>query len=554
MKNNIKYYVFLVFIIIFAFLVRIINLDKNGGLWYDEITIYSITQNFGSDLKRFLQFPVYYIFYKSWINLLGNSDFVIRLMSVVFDILSLFMTFVLTKNIYKTFSDGENQAIKAGLIASVFYTFNSSFIYYAQEAKFYSFTFFCVLLFFIYWIKFLEENSSKKDFILFYLSALILLYSNTCQILLIILAIILMTVLFVKRGIFKQKLPYLMILSTVFIPLIIFMIKINGYFTGNFDAVVFDNSFILSVLQNWFSPILIGVQNNILNYQYFLMKNLFNIKYLIYVLIPVIISVFGILYSLKKSNVCRYLFLICSFYVLFHLILPLFSSYKPLVRYTLFVLPIFISLLSIGIKVLMNKYLKRGIFIVLILINAFCLILPSSALFIPRPDGYKTLADFLIINKVPNNANFILPIRENLLDKYYKINGEKLSLYILNSESAQKTYLTNDEIKGLKSDSSNKQVYYKRFLTDNKISPEFIKYVDENFAVNKSVVLIVDKSVCMFNNQQISQIVQSDNYNSYPLQFLRLSKLNNDLLDVLKLHFQKYNLYSSDMWDVYVFY
>lgn len=554
MKNNIKYYIFLVLIIIFGFAIRLINLDKNGGLWYDEITIYSISQNFSGDLKRFLQFPIYYVFYKFWICILGNSDFVIRLMSVIFDILSLFMTFILTKNIYKIFSNDEIQSIKAGLVSSSLYAVNSSFIYYAQEAKFYSFTFFAVLLFFIFWIKFLDKNCSKINFVLFYLSTLILLYSNTCQIVLIMFAFILMTVLFVKRNIIKQKLSYLMILSTVFIPLIIFLIRIKGYFTGNFDAVVFDNSFTLSVFQNYFSPILIGVQNNVLNYQKFLIKHLLDIKYLVYVLIPVIISIFGILYSVKKSVICRYLFLICSLYLVFHLILPLFSSYKPLVRYTLFVLPIFISLLAVGLKVLTNKYLKRCLFAVLIFINAFCLILPSSALFIQRPDGYKTLADFLKVNNIPNNANFILPIRENLLDKYYKIRGEKLSLYILNSDAAQKTYLTNDEINGLKNDNGNKQIYYKRFLTNDKISEEFIKFVDEKFSVNKPIVLITDKTICVFNNQQISQIVQSSHYSNYALQFLRLSKLNNDLLKVLKLRFKRYDVYNSDMWDVYVFY
>lgn len=554
MKNNIKYYIFLVLIIIFGFAIRLINLDKNGGLWYDEITIYSISQNFSGDLKRFLQFPIYYVFYKFWICILGNSDFVIRLMSVIFDILSLFMTFVLTKNIYKIFSNDEIQSIKAGLVSSSLYAVNSSFIYYAQEAKFYSFTFFAVLLFFIFWIKFLDKNCSKINFVLFYLSTLILLYSNTCQIALIMFAFILMTVLFVKRNIIKQKLSYLMILSTVFIPLIIFIIRIKGYFTGNFDAVVFDNSFTLSVFQNYFSPILIGVQNNVLNYQKFLIKHLLDIKYLIYVLIPVVISIFGILYSVKKSVICRYLFLICSLYLVFHLILPLFSSYKPLVRYTLFVLPIFISLLAVGLKVLTNKYLKRCLFAVLIFINTFCLILPSSALFIQRPDGYKTLADFLKVNNIPNNANFILPIRENLLDKYYKIRGEKLSLYILNSDAAQKTYLTNDEINGLKNDNGNKQIYYKRFLTNDKISEEFIKFVDEKFSVNKPIVLITDKTICVFNNQQISQIVQSSHYSNYALQFLRLSKLNNDLLNVLKSSFKRYDVYNSDMWDVHVFY
>ena len=59
---------------------------------------------------------------------------------------------------------------------------------------------------------------------------------------------------------------------TACIPLAIFAIYIKHYFSGNFDAVVYDNSFILLAVQNYFSPVLAGVQNNILDFQNIWMK------------------------------------------------------------------------------------------------------------------------------------------------------------------------------------------------------------------------------------------------------------------------------------------
>lgn len=43
--NFIKKYKAVILIVLFAFIIRLINLDKTGGLWYDEINIYySLTE------------------------------------------------------------------------------------------------------------------------------------------------------------------------------------------------------------------------------------------------------------------------------------------------------------------------------------------------------------------------------------------------------------------------------------------------------------------------------------------------------------------------------
>ena len=159
-----KNYIMFGLILAAGILFRLINLDKSGGLWYDEATIYSIASQHGlsgmynADSHRFLLFPLYYIIYNLWINILGNSDLIIRLMSVFFDILAIITAYFTGRQLGKNLDIKHD---KTGLIYMLLYAVNSSFIYYAQEAKFYSLTFFIINLILLYWLKFIFDKSSS---------------------------------------------------------------------------------------------------------------------------------------------------------------------------------------------------------------------------------------------------------------------------------------------------------------------------------------------------------------------------------------------------------
>ena len=55
----------------------------------------------------------------------------------------------------------------------------------------------------------------------------------------------------------------------------------------------------------------------------------------------------------------------------------------------------------------------------------------------------------------------------------------------------------------------------------------------------------------MFSNQDISKIL--DNGGTVPIQFLRLSKLNNDLISVLKTKYKVKKHVLDGNWEVFVF-
>ncbi|MBR2526440.1 glycosyltransferase family 39 protein [bacterium] len=540
-----------IFIIILCLgtLFRLINLDKETGLWYDEITIYSIASQksflamINEDLHRFLLFPLYYIIYHFWISIFGNSDLIIRMMSVIFDVAAIIVAYFAGKELAKLC---KFEANKTGLIFMSLYSINSLFIYYAQEAKFYSLSLLFVTLILLFWLKYLNVQN-LKNFLGLYFSCLLLILTYTSQVLLVILFYITTFIYFLIK---KINLPtkQLIIFPTIIMPVIIFCQFVPNYFSGNFDAVAFDFSFILVLLQNFFSPILNSLQNNSLHYETIAFKNLFNITFLLFVVYPVVFMLISGIKSLKNCDITRYLFAIALSYIAIHILLTLTTNYNVLVRYCLLVLPIILSICALSICK-QKKLIAFGIYITICI---FIIFSPMGVTQIARPDGYKQLAQILIENKISPSSDFVLPIRTSLLDKYFLINGNRNSLYVLNNEDFQKTYLTEEEMNDLKNN-SNKFKIYKRFFKSKNISKDFEKLVSNNFIKDKPIVLITDKTICIYSNEQIQQIADSTFYNQVPLQFLRLSKLNNDLFTILKKKMKLISNIETSNWEISIF-
>ena len=57
----------------------------------------------------------------------------------------------------------------------------------------------------------------------------------------------------------------------------------------------------------------------------------------------------------------------------------------------------------------------------------------------------------------------------------------------------------------------------------------------------------------MYSKEQIFAISNSDKYKSYPLQFLRTSKLSNDLQYVFQKKLKLVDKIEDNVWLIYVF-
>ncbi len=121
------------------FFIKTLNL-ASPSIWYDEaFSIYHAQFTYEHIIEMSLNDqnpPVYNIILYYWMNKFGNSIYNVRLLSVLFSLLSIPFLFYLAKKYIN---------ISAAIIASVLYLIWNELIYYSMEARCYSFVGFLVL-------------------------------------------------------------------------------------------------------------------------------------------------------------------------------------------------------------------------------------------------------------------------------------------------------------------------------------------------------------------------------------------------------------------------
>ena len=252
--------------------------------------------------------------------------------------------------------------------------------------------------------------------------------------------------------------------------------------------------------------------------------------------------------AIKNNKLLRAISIIPIVFVVFHILLSQTELYSANVRYTLAVLPIVLSISAVYIGENFNKKFVKILFTLFVAVNLLVLCSPMSATKAERPIGYKALGDLLIQNKINPNYNFIMPFNKNLLEKYYKITGETESFYNLNSTDAQKTYLSEKEIENI-SKKHNMMENYERYFITNEITKEFSDYVFKNYAKDTNhLVVVIDRGICVFSNDEIKEVLA--NNKNIPIQFLRLSRLNNDLITVLLTKYKIEKQIVDKNWEI----
>lgn len=126
----------------------------NESLWLDEATTALVSKMSINDiLVKFLPGdfhpPLYYFLMKFWANIFGNSEVALRIPSLIFVLLTVYV-------VYKFF----------GKISALFLATAPLLFYYAQEARMYTMAMFLVTCLVIYFVK-ITKKGSVGDWIIF---------------------------------------------------------------------------------------------------------------------------------------------------------------------------------------------------------------------------------------------------------------------------------------------------------------------------------------------------------------------------------------------------
>ena len=180
-----------------AFL-RFIYIGKQS-LWIDETGTYELMiGSISSIIKKLtIEFapPFYYIFPKISLYVFGKNEFAMRLPSVIFGILSIFMIYKLGKYLFNN---------KAGLISALILATNPLNIATSQNARPYSLSILLTLISIFYFFKILKEGKIK-NWIFYIISSALLIYTHPFNLFIILIQNVYMLIIYRKNFIMLRN-------------------------------------------------------------------------------------------------------------------------------------------------------------------------------------------------------------------------------------------------------------------------------------------------------------------------------------------------------------
>jgi mannosyltransferase len=147
-------------VLIFGLILRLISI--NQSFWIDEATSALTTKMnladfFGKFMPGDFHPPLYYVALRLWAAVFGNTEIALRSMSIVFALLTIYLTYLIGKELVNK---------KVGIIAALLLATSGLHIYYSQEARMYAMSTFLVALTVYFFTKILHK-SRGGDWIVF---------------------------------------------------------------------------------------------------------------------------------------------------------------------------------------------------------------------------------------------------------------------------------------------------------------------------------------------------------------------------------------------------
>jgi len=203
-----KFIVLLILIVLLGTGLRFYNLSEEA-LWTDEmVTLNTIRQDsFGDVIWKVadteLTPPGHFIMMWKWKDYFGESEFSLRFLSALFDILAILLVYFI----------GSRFNRRVGIISALFFATTMLQVLYAQEARMYSLFGFLVLLSTYLLLQFVER---KKYFWLYVVVTALSLYVNYMAFFMMLLHLVIL--FYYKKEILKEFVLASFVALLLFIP------------------------------------------------------------------------------------------------------------------------------------------------------------------------------------------------------------------------------------------------------------------------------------------------------------------------------------------------
>lgn len=529
----------------FAFFIRLLNIDKNSGLWFDEMSTYIFSSEkfpFGI-LKTLLNhdahMPLYYLCLNLWMKLFGNSDILLRLFSVIFGVLTIPALYYLGKT-YKS--------KKFGYLVATLGCLSPVLIYYSQEVRFYSAVVFLSTLSLLLFLKLLDSKKTQ-DLVIFHLLNSLILYTYSMGWIFVFSEILLLLYhyKFIKKDSLKpliiSLIPFFILALPYFTLMIYFIYKSNNMLLDYFAwTTAYQNHPILIVF-DWFSPILANLYRNETYIYAQYLTNPLNSIYLFVLLLPTFCFISGFLNNLRnlKNNKKSFYILIISLFVLgIGYLLVIFRSFNFVTKYTLIVFPIILLFCSEGLVLIKARKIKIILFAIIFGVYLFNIVNYKNMMaFESRSCGFLPAANFLMqLN--PNN-DYILSLEgtgfyKKYLQKYNFIDfeGYRMLYNDYKKKDASKVF-SKDFIR--QTNTKNAYENFKPYILSDKPTKELEDYISQQINIipkGKRLIYIEGPYTGRIDNYNyIYEVANNDKNYKANIFNLLIGKIDLDIKNLL---------------------
>ena len=392
-RNN-NYFV-ITLIVILASILMLLYLGKKS-LWQDEALSVTLARQdwttFWLVLSKRSNMGLYHMMLHWWVKI-GQSEFIVRSLSVIFALATVPVTYALGSRLFGP---------RTGIIASLLLTVNAFFIRYAQEARSYSLVLLLVTLssyFFVISI----ERPSWRSWIGYVICSILAVYSHLFAVL------VLLThgasLVFLRRKDVQWRSLVISVAAILFMTL---PLSIRIIARGKFGLNWIQQPEIDSLLRLFY---------NLVGRSVLLLKG-----YIILCLISIILAIRTLATSKRSLETWRY------FYILTWLILPIvlvfsYSFYKPMFvpRYFIICLTPFVLLASIGLSNLqrLSRWLLLGYLFIMLILSGIALVKWYSGYDKEGGEDWRQVASYVLSKVQKGDTIFFVPPDVSLPFDYY---------------------------------------------------------------------------------------------------------------------------------------
>jgi len=553
-----KVFLILTGLVLFAVLLRFLNINKGEGMWNDEYLTWEIAhaafpKEFFEAIMRNCHAPLHYIYLKIWMYFFSDTDFSLRLSSLVPGVLSVISMYFAGRELGKKASDS------MGLAAAGFTAISAFLIYFSQEVRIYSLLFFLTTLNVISAIKTLDDPT-KKHCTFFVLTSLLIMLEHTIGFVFVFFSIISVILFANKKTKFKKFfLNALLAAFVIFIPVGIFLYNVmfNQEYFSQWWAP-FSWAKLAFFFTDLFSPYIVNITNAPPKF-FSMVYDGTNINwgFTIFAFVPLAVSILcmvrGVFVMDKKV---KYFILTSTGVFVTVFAASLFNKILFLTKYMIEIYPLLILLAVLGLCSIKNKGAKIVLATVYSVVSIFFILASEySPVRLIRSEGQNIPVVMLKVLEYKNTDKVLfLYYPKTRFLKYSKEIAENKNTFDISKydftfikddkETMKDTYKKGKEsYKPVFSSLKNKPL--DNFLNKNIYSK--IQRGDKFFLVDFSPVSIFTPYALQ------KKITYSRKYDETPFLYFVFSYIRNYIVESSETLLSLSDVVQHESWRIYVF-